>query len=73
VRPGRTAINRGNNGFKGDENAATVQALLDNLISRGLDPTVPSRSSLCGALFSFDVPMCVAVNWHGVLSEWTRN
>ncbi len=23
------------------ENAATVQALLDNLISRGLDPTVP--------------------------------
>ena len=26
------------------ENAATVQALLDNLVSRGLDPTVPRLS-----------------------------
>ena len=25
------------------ENAATVQALLDNLVSRGLAPTVPNR------------------------------
>src|SRR5258708_10093845 len=31
------------------ENAATVQALLDNLVSRGLDPTVPRLFIVDGA------------------------